>query len=340
LRRLANSLKANYVAFARGLVSIKDSILFRTKFGNHLKFAQLFNYSKFMMNEEAISLANASHLLGKENLCYKNFYALSSNLIFFWCKMQNEKFEMVVLNKKGDLIRSKEVNQRYNGDKPSFDIKVNATNIIALKKFDNLVEIYNFNLELVHSFQVFIDKYENYDTLILNNYEIAFSDCRNNSITCFNYKTFNTKMNKIEFNPKKLNEQMGKNPRFVLILGLDSLNEKFLFFSGGHPSKTTGGMSPDGLTKWLFIILNREDDNNLYKWFYANSWLFYNTEFCYRFRSEIFIQDTYLSNKDVNPEEIFDNFDDFADMYSITDYKSIYSRKFFKHNLTLKFNKY
>ena len=73
-------------------------------------------------------------------------------------------------NEKSD--RFKELKQLCISEYLSYDIHVNATNIIALNKTGKLVEIYNFDLECVHSFKV--DKKFKY--FELNNYEIALYD--------------------------------------------------------------------------------------------------------------------------------------------------------------------
>ena len=142
LKSLQKSIKKNYTAFAKGLATVYESILFRTKLANPLKFAQLVKYSKLMSKEEKVYLAKVKHLL---NLPMRDWFVhvLPSNLILVHCFV---KRYLLVLNKSGDLIRLKQLpNQCF------YDVQVNATNIVAFDSINRNVEIYNFKLEQVHT---------------------------------------------------------------------------------------------------------------------------------------------------------------------------------------------
>ena len=94
LKKLYKTLKSNYLVFAPGLVTIYDSILFRTKLENRLNLSKLIVYSKFMQyKEENFAKAKQSqHLLRNKNTWYTNFYKLSSNSLVFWSYTANEYY--------------------------------------------------------------------------------------------------------------------------------------------------------------------------------------------------------------------------------------------------------
>lgn len=337
LRRLSDSIKANYLVFARGLVSSFESILFRSKFENQLKFAQLVNYSKLLRNEETVSLVNVNHLLETERWYGNTIYLLSSNLILLCSfKYKEKRVNLAIVNKNGDLVRFKELKQLCISENLSYDIQVNATNIIALNKTGKLVEIYNFNLELVHSFKV--DKKFKY--FELNNYEIAlYDDDDGIVISCYDYRTVNTKKKEIHLNKNEYYNYLkfDSNRTSYIDYKLLSLNDKFLFICGRINIRSSiGGLS----LNMFLLILNREDNNNIYKKFKVSAykWNIYNTEVFYNYSAMIYINDKVLSRDAKFKEVVPDN--DLFDIYSIPNYKCIYAKNFFEDNLILKFKQH
>ena len=96
-----------------------------------------------------------------------------------------------------------------------------------------------------------------------------------------------------------------------------------------------------GLSLNMFlIILNREDNNNIYKKFKVSAykWNIYNTEVFYNYSAMIYINDKVLSRDAKFKEVVPDN--DLFGIYSIPNYKCIYAKIFFKDNLILKFKQY
>ena len=59
-KSLHKSIKSNYARFSRGLASVYESILFRSKLADPLKFVQLVKYSKLMQTEQIVDLAKAN----------------------------------------------------------------------------------------------------------------------------------------------------------------------------------------------------------------------------------------------------------------------------------------
>ena len=89
---------------------------------------------------------------------------------------------LVVLNKSGDLIRSKALQNTI-----FCRVLVNATNIIVFNQTNRIVQIYNFELKLVHSIRLEGE----FSYFVLKNYEIVLGNDLNPSqlaMTCYNYK--------------------------------------------------------------------------------------------------------------------------------------------------------
>ena len=134
LESLQKSIKQNYSAFAKGLASVFESIMFRAKLFNPLKLAQLGKYTHLMRNEVTVSLAKVEHLIDIWFIYYHFVHVLPSNRIFIFFP---KKGSMVVLNKSGDLIRLKELQQEF-----AYAVQVNATNIVACSKSNRIVDVY------------------------------------------------------------------------------------------------------------------------------------------------------------------------------------------------------
>ena len=281
LKALDESIKSKHFVFSKGLASIYESILVRSKFSNPLKFAQLAKSLKFMKNEKKFCFSKAKHLFDSSidrRESQIKFFILSSDLIFIYRHIiENwdiKSINMAVMNHSGKVIHFKSIikqEKKYL----NYKCKVNATNIIAHNITDSIVEIYNFKLELVHSIkldQKFDKRFK------LNNYEIAFNKIRfvdlyidrdideKLIITCYNYKTIHSKKTKFEIS---LDEYGFKEKVFKLV----DVNDRFFFISG-HPRIRCNYST-------IICLLNREDENNVYKSFKCDfqSCLIYNAEF-------------------------------------------------------------
>ena len=102
LKSLHKSIKQNYAAFTKGLSSVFESILFRTKLANPFKLFEFVKYAQLMSIEERVCLANVRHLL---DFYFDTFiHVLTSNRIFLYCSLN---VKMAVVNKSGDLIHLK-----------------------------------------------------------------------------------------------------------------------------------------------------------------------------------------------------------------------------------------
>jgi hypothetical protein len=295
LRRLADSIESNYISFARSLISVNDSILYRIQLGNQLNMRNLVKYLRLLTNEQTVSLKNISTSLDN----FKDvidFFILPHDRILL-LTLSTSKVSMEIIDKNGDLIKSKEITGNMYCNILDEDylkhIYVNKTHIIAYYLYDKLVEIYNFNLELVHSFKVDRDFAE----FRLNNYEIAFlNSYKSMSITCYTYKTIRTKANAIfldkdEFK-RRIDVYFGRWEFFFLLI---ELNDKFVFI---QVSKKFNDYNSSN--KKALLILNREDDYNLYKYFLVDGewWFLYNSEVFYHHLNQIYTYDTNSANND------------------------------------------
>jgi hypothetical protein len=331
-----------------------------------------------MMNEKKVSLKKTKKVFAFDNdYCDPDyFHLLPSNQILIISSFKDTQFNMAVLNKTGDdLIHFKELKKQHDEEDEDEDdmddeFHVNATNIVRFKRTDSIVEIYNFKLEIVHSFRA-----EKSDILCLNNYEIALSYHDDNYnkliIRCYNYKTVKTIKKEIRLNTKefkRLTEIQLDKGKYLNCYNLVGLNDKFLFISA-----TT--YFDDSMISILFI-LNREDNNNLFKYFSIDSdqWFIYNKEVCQGYddddRNWINIWNIDLSKGDdidaemeylakcsennidsvdvdsdsdgISEYTITDKPRKFRDLYATSNYKYIYSKKVksIKGKLTLKLKEY
>ena len=267
LKSLHKTIKQNYSAFAKGLATVYESILFRSKLANPLELAQLGKYTNLMRNEVTVSLAKVDeHLLV---LSCIDVHVLPSNQILLFCPY---KSNMVVLSKSGDLIHFKAFQKDF-----SHDVKVNATNIVVFDSRNRNVEIYNFKLELVHSIRL----ERSYDGLglKLNNYEIALGRNDNSDqfvITCYNYETTNSKKKEISINTGDLKSfiDFGIEEQEYYFKLVD-LNDRFIFIECSDIYDN----EKDNTVNYIFL-LNRHDNNNLFKYFRSEHarWLIDNNQ--------------------------------------------------------------
>ena len=322
--RLASSSHLYSLIFAKGLASVYESILFRTKLANRLKLFELVKYTKLMQNNENVSLAKVKHLLDFRYIedCFVD--VLPSNLILLYC---SRKRNMVVLNKSGDLIRSKALqNDCY------YDVQVNATNIVAYNRADRIVDVYNFNLELVHSIKL---ERGYFQILKLNNYEIALSNSACGYafiITCYNCMTVESKKNEIYINTDQFEGLMSINADLFWFKLID-LNDRFIFVTGLFLRCTRHELP------YNIFLLNRYDDNNLF--WDSNSVseisLIYNNQFVCEPHDEFFeIYDIHSPLKRESTDSLYK----IIRIHSTSSNKHIYLKEFDFSNFRLKFDVY
>ena len=267
LERLHKSIKQNYSAFGKGLASVFESIMFRTKLSSPLKLSELGKYFDLMRCEENVCFAKVKHLLDLRFMYFRCFvHVLPSNLILSYCYHNKN---MVVLNKSGDLIHLKKT---QNGC--YYEVQVNATNIVTYNKSNRIVDVYNFELELVHSIKLQREFYN----FKLNNYEIALStgyDADQLFITCYNYKTAQSKKKDICINTGELKNILGADYEEKDLFELVDLNDRFIFIQGYGSCD----MTHRRITNYVFL-LNRHDNNNLFKYLKSDlqSWFIYNNQ--------------------------------------------------------------
>jgi hypothetical protein len=130
-----------------------------------------------MRNEETINIVNVKDLENEPHWESKDkIYILLQNKILICSFIRDHNDDnrvkeviMVILNKNGDVTNFKVLKQKQIENYPlPYAFSVNATNILAHNKASSILEIYNFNLELIHSFK--LDKL--YFNFRVNGYDI------------------------------------------------------------------------------------------------------------------------------------------------------------------------
>ena len=329
LKSLHKTIKQKYVAFAKGLSSVFESIMFRSKLSNLLKLNEFVKYVDLMRIGEQVCLAKVEDLLGLESYYKLDVHVLPSNRIFLYCPFTRN---MVVLNKSGDLIHLKELPKEFE-----YFVQVNATNIITNNRSKRIVEIYNFKLELVHSIKLGISFYH----FKLNNYEIVVSNktiADELIITCYNYKykTAQSKKKEICINTDQLKKCFdfdtdNLNCSFEIV----DLNDRFFFIKGACNSGSEEN-SP-----YSILVFNR--DNHLF-WHHKCP-----TAFVLVYNNQIACSNSYESDEglfriyDVDSalkRESTDNLYKINGIHSTSNYKHIYLKELDYRNFTLEFDVY
>ena len=185
--------KLNNFSFYPSLISIFEHILYRSKFENSFNINQLAKYSKFMTNQKEYGLQSVKNTLPIKKV--NKIYKLTSNSILLCCdSTEMMQSYLVIMNKNGNVVNFLKL-------KPSSRIiRVNKTNIISFS--DSKVEIFNFDLNLVH--EILLEKFK-FQDFKLNNYEMGFVGfdyfVYKARLTFFDYKSlkFRKKSNKSEF---------------------------------------------------------------------------------------------------------------------------------------------
>ena len=265
LKCIQKSIKQNYTSFAKGVLTVLESILFRSKLANPLQLAQLGKYTNLMRNGEKVSLAKVKHLVDLPYIGYRFVHVLPLNQILIYCP---NKRNMVVLSKSGDLIRFKELKNFFD------DIQVNATNIVVLNEINRIVDVYNFKLELVHSIRL----ERSYGEFKLNNYEIGLFNRAYGgdglTIACYNYETVSSKKKEFSLNALELQRILDYyvDDGGKFICKIVDLNDQFIFINGYGFCDTRRRERVN-----YIILLNRHDNNNIYQCFESDlgSWVIY-----------------------------------------------------------------
>ena len=290
IKNLNFDIKRYYAQFGCSIISIFDTILCRNKFKNFFNLCDLVKYSKYMKIEEEINLekfrADGNEYLSNFHVLPSNKYFLTSRIFGMIDDEDDDEYEgheeclvqinMNILNKNGDLIKFNEFPSLMEfkenpGLMDPYRFKLNTTNIFVLDSYSYNLEIYDFNLDLVHSIVI----YPFSNSFYICNYDLAFfhEPKQNNYtfhdilqgkiksyITMFNYKTAKIKSQNIyldESHFMKLcqNSSSNQSPSYFFLKFLN-FNERFVFLEGYFP----GNISLNTI-----FILNRNDNYNVFK---------------------------------------------------------------------------
>lgn len=173
-----NYMKNSSVYFMKSRVENVLNLLNKFKFTQPFDFLKLNKYSDFIMTKKRIRL-NLTSNYDSCNLSFidrKRFLILPVNRVFVCSKIKNFFYNMLILDQDGCILYSREFRMEFE----QFKIfKTTSSHIIRLFRnkdeygLHSNVEIYNFKLELNHSFKLDISYYSNF---IISNNEIAFQN--------------------------------------------------------------------------------------------------------------------------------------------------------------------
>ena len=225
-------------------------------------------------------------------------------------------FNLVVIDQNGLIKHSKEIFNTEIDYAMFYQVDASATHIAAYNNVECLVQIYDFELELVNSIR--LD--EDLGSFSLSNYEILFHDLKNDfKVLFYSFKTVN--MNKKEM---RLDTSMDfAKYLHLMLLGFD---EKCLFIGGC--------IETDVFEEYALLVFSRSDGGVLFKSLgnhVAVSLLMYEREVCVVKDAdegyEICFYDVEGSAHDEGGF-LISRFGDecaFTDIYSTANYKYVYS---------------
>ena len=314
LKSLHETLKPTLISFAHGFNSVYESILARARFEFILNLNQLDKYSHLLQNTKTFSLLNKDNLL-RINIIENNFHLLPAGLLLTWSGFQadNQSY-MVIINKTGKIIHSKKLNftETKQNNRP-YCFKVNATHICAYNKANSVIEIYNFKLELVHSFNLPL-KYSHFR---LCNQDIGFYDPFGSVFTCYNFKTKRVKKTDVKLDKMVLLKEARLSQEKIWLDFLD-LNEKFLFMNGNFFLCEQSSL----------FVLDRANCFCLFKFIRCKTpayWFTYHDQVCFRDLEQRKIY-VYEMSEEKDEFEIIDGHKNvFNYVYSTSNYKYVYS---------------
>ena len=206
---VTNNLRMKELVFRKPNSNSLSSIL------NLFKYENTFNYAKMIYYSDLIMTSNCKKsfeidLTKDYDIEYasndKQIFVLPPNKLFMVAiNIKNGcKAKMLVINKKGTILCSKDLDYFYANS-----FKSNSTNIIRIfcqNSNEDIVEIYDFNLNLIHFFKL----NERIRSFILT--KDYFGSICFNKIVLFDLNSFKTSYTSIEINdenhPLYLNEDL------------------------------------------------------------------------------------------------------------------------------------
>ena len=224
-------IELRYAMFASSLISLNESILNSFRFKKCLDMRKSIKYFSFTPSRKTFNLANLFNLYPIS--FFKEKHRISNKSMFLAFNARTDKLietHVLVINQNGDVAHSKKIKSQKYDEYNEISIKANKTNAILLYTADSLVEIQNFELELVHSFK--LDSV--YYSFSVNNYDIGFFSQLDAKLTIYNYETVRTKrksmcLSKIVFYFYSDMDDFVTLGVSKLRLALFGLNDRFIF---------------------------------------------------------------------------------------------------------------
>ena len=237
LTNLSKSLKSTHLVFDKSKQSALESILHRTRFEKIFGLAKKAKYSHLNTNE---NIQYPDHMYTQDgrvfNIIMKNDHIikLTSHLSVL---QSMEKIHVpkehycdifLLVNHQTKKILKIVKFDRYEFNQHSF--KANSTHVIIFNTLASMIHVYDFNLDLVHSFS----PQGLLDDVFVNGYEIGFYAAADFKFMCNNYKSSKirekeTKILNSYFFLSNMNDGTNINVEKYKHVRMLDFNEKFLY---------------------------------------------------------------------------------------------------------------
>ena len=223
IKILSDAQKSSYLTFSPGLSSVYDSIMHRTNLEPQLSLNKLIKYSALTACKKFFRLGILARKCGLSKV--KQAHKISTNkyiILFDYTFFYNTDYYVAVVNRKGEIIHLRDISNK----KEYFSLNINATNAFAYYNDApiELVDIYNFKLELLHSIKMSAP-FE-CSTFHVHGYDVAFFDSKASQIAVYNHA--NKRLRKKEaYLDTSVIFGSDHDDFFLLMV---NLNEKFVHF--------------------------------------------------------------------------------------------------------------
>ena len=223
IKTLSDAQKSSYLIFSPGLTSVYDSIMHRVKLEPQLSLNKLIKYSVFTACKKFFRLGILGRKCGLSKVKQARQIATNQYIVLFeYTFFYNTDYYVAVVNRKGAILHLRDLSER----KEYFSLNINATNAFAYYNDApiELVDIYNFKLELLHSIKMSAPF--KCSTFHVFEYDVAFFDSKASRIAVYNHA--NKRLRKKEAHLDTSVVFGSDHDDFFLLMV--NLNERFVHF--------------------------------------------------------------------------------------------------------------
>ena len=137
-------------------------------------------------------------------------------------------YHIVNINKKGEVKNKKLIKTLKRNEYTDVLYEKSSTNIIAFHQKEKLIEVYDFDLKLVHRFELTNNLNEE---MCLNEYDLFFFDEANFVVKSYSYKTIDSKAKCTRLDKRVfLNDGDNRIKDYLDELFLKGVDEKYFYF--------------------------------------------------------------------------------------------------------------